>query len=119
MRLLVPYSALLLIGCSSTHTSEKDDLIGRIERIVQLPPGAEKLESYARYYALKDQRVVGTYITLVDPKSPYYDLPIGQHRWLDDSRNLPAISDGGCSVVEVIYNPASKKVEETICNGEA
>ncbi len=119
MKIVALCSALLLTGCSNSHDRQKDHLIGQIEQVLQLPQGAEKLENYARYYASKDSRVVGTYITLVDPQNQYYDLPVGGHRWVHDHHNLPAISDGGCSVVEVVYNPASKTVEEAFCNGEA
>ena len=86
---------------------------------MRLPADALKLDKYARYYAPDGNRIVGRYITLVDPENRYYDLPNGQRRWLQDRWNLPGISDGGCSVVNVLYNPATKKVEEAVCNGAA
>lgn len=91
----------------------------RIEEQVKLPKGAERLEQYARYYATDGNRVVATYITLVDPANRYYDLPAGQQRWLDDHRNLPAVSDGGCSIVNVIYDLKVGSAPEAFCNGVA
>lgn len=90
-----------------------------IEQRVQLPAEAFKLDKYSRYYARYGKRVVGTYITLVDPENQYYDLPIGQRRWIEDRRNLPGISDGGCSVVNVVYDPLTQTVGQAFCNGEA
>jgi len=40
-------------------------------------------------------------------------------RWVNDYRNLPAISDGGCDVIEVIFDPRLNRIESTLCNGEA
>ena len=94
-------------------------MMDQIEQRVQLRADALKLDKYARYYASDGNRVVGTYINLVDPKNQYYDVPIGKRRWIKDLRNLPGISDGGCSVVIVIYNQVTKKVEEVSCNGVA
>ena len=109
-------SLLLLAACSSAAESQQREAMKQIEERIQLPAGAEKLESYARYYAMDGSRIVGTYITEVDRQNPHYDLPAGQHRWLDDRHNLPAISDGGCSVVNVLYDPATQKVEQASCN---
>lgn len=96
-------------------------MMRQIEQRVQLPAGAERLEQYARYYAMDGSRVVGRYITAThfDPQNEYYDLPTGQSRWIEDHRGLPGISDGGCSVVNVRYDPATQKVEHAFCNGIA
>jgi hypothetical protein len=91
----------------------------QVEERVQLPKGAERLERYARYYATDGNRIVATYITLVDPDNCYYNLPVGQRRWLDDHRNMPAISDRACSIVNVIYNPKAPSSPEAFCNGVA
>ena len=112
---------LLLAACSSAAEIQQRRTMEEIEKQVQLPAGAEKLEAYARYYAMDRNRVVGRYIarSLVDPENVYYDLPAGQNRWIADHRNLPLISDGGCSVVDVVYDPAKQRVEQASCNGVA
>jgi hypothetical protein len=111
--------ALLVQACSSAAEREHGRTMDQIEQQVRLPADALGLDKYARYYAVDGKRVVGTYITNVDPQNRYYDLPIGKRRWLDDHRSLPGISDGGCSVVNVVYDPAIKKVEQAFCNGLA
>lgn len=40
-------------------------------------------------------------------------------RWVNDYRNLPVISDGGCDVIEVIFDPRLNRIESMLCNGEA
>jgi hypothetical protein len=119
MKRLCIILAFSLAACSSAAERQHNHLMQQVEERVQLPNGAERLEQYARYYATDGNRIVATYITLVDPANRYYDLPVGQHRWLDDHRNLPAISDGGCSIVNVIYNPKARSVLEAFCNGVA
>lgn len=42
----------------------------------------------------------------------------GQSCWFDDYRDLPVIDDGGCSLIEIIFNPPSQLIESTRCNGE-
>lgn len=108
-----------LVACSSAAERQHSQLMQQVEEQVQLPKGAQRLEHYARYYAEDGHRIVATYITIVDPTNRYYDLPVGQQRWLDDHRNLPAISDGGCSIVSVIYDPKARSVPQAFCNGVA
>ncbi len=118
-RLTVIPILLLLVACSSATERQQRQTMQQIEQRVQLPSGAENLEKYARYYAMDGSRVVGIYITIVDPQNKYYNLPIGQHRWIKDRRSLPSISDGGCMVVNVLYDSAAQKVEQASCNGLA
>lgn len=41
----------------------------------------------------------------------------GKSRWLEPDE-LPMVMDGGCDLVEVIFDPRSKQVESARCNGE-
>lgn len=108
-------TALLLIGCASDEEREHASLMDEVEQRVRLPDGSQPLNEYARYYAIDGQgRVVAIYTTFVEP-----DLPAGQRRWVGDQSKLPGISDGGCGVVNVLFNPATRKVEEAFCNGVA
>ena len=116
MRLHITCVALALVGCSDTSGMQNEAVIEHIEQVVKLPEGAGKLEDYARYYAAQGDNIVGVYTYSVGQR---YDLPTGKKRWLTDSRDLPSIMDGGCSVVEVTYNLATKRVHEIFCHGEA
>jgi hypothetical protein len=44
---------------------------------------------------------------------------VGKRRWMADKRDLPMVMDGGCMVVNVVYDLAKKKVEQSSCNGVA
>jgi len=46
-------------------------------------------------------------------------LEAGQRQWLADYQEFPGILDGGCLVVDVLFNPATRKFERVECNGEA
>jgi hypothetical protein len=119
MKRLLIFSAFSLAACSSASDRRHDQLMQQVEERVRLPKSAEGLERHARYYVADGKRIVATYITLVDPENRYYNLPAGQRRWLDDHRNLPAISDGGCSIVNVLYDPKAPSSPEAFCNGVA
>lgn len=119
MKRLSLISAIGLTACSSAAEHQHNQLMQQVEERVQLPKGAERLDRYARYYAKDGDQIVAVYTTLVDPKGRYLDLPVGHQRWLGDHRNLPAISDGGCSIVNVIYNPNAQTEPKAFCNGAA
>lgn len=40
-------------------------------------------------------------------------------RWFDNYRDLPMIVDGGCDLIEIIFDPQSQRIDSTRCNGEA
>lgn len=42
-----------------------------------------------------------------------------QSRWFDNYGDLPMILDGGCDLIEIIFDPQSQQIESTQCNGEA
>ena len=42
-----------------------------------------------------------------------------QTRWFADYRELPIIDDGGCSLIEIIFDPQSNRIQRAQCNGEA
>jgi hypothetical protein len=89
-------------------------IMDEIERQVQLPPEAGELQQYARYYAFDGESVIGTYMS-----SGENDPLRGKRLWLADRRDLPILMDGGCAVVNVVYDPPTQRVENTFCNGQA
>jgi hypothetical protein len=112
-------SAFSLAACASEAGHRHVQLMKKVEERVRLPQGAERLEQYARYYAIDGKRVVATYITIVDSANQDYSLPVGQRRWLDNQHNLPVIFDGGCMVVNVVYDAKSSTAPNAFCNGAA
>ncbi len=86
--------------------------VAALERVVRLPPQAEPIHAYARYYSLgaKDGRemLIGTYVlNAPDPPGRYI-------------RTVPVwVLDGGCSVVNVRFDLATRRVVGAFCNGLA
>lgn len=86
-----------------------------IEQQVHLPKDAVALDRYSRFYTEANSgEVIGTYVA-----GAQSGLPVGQRRWVKDIYHLPAIDDGGCFIVNVIFDPKTKKVTRASCNGIA
>lgn len=43
----------------------------------------------------------------------------GQSRWLEDYSYLPFMSDGGCLLIEIVFDPKTQEFERVACNGVA
>jgi hypothetical protein len=149
MKMLLIFLAALAAGPPSTNPAEAERLMAAIEEQVRLPQDAAPLEHYARHYAFQtDGKVVGVYLHRVAaaprgddwgceeiilegneigskpiPCPPEPDtlqqVSGGERRWFDDPAKLPYISDGGCGMITVIFNPATNRVEHADCNGVA
>ena len=146
MKVIAAVSLLgALQGCTSSPPSAEAELMDKIERQVKLPAGAEPLARYARYYALDRQgQVLGVYLIpfsydigpddgcsevtanfeLKDTSCPpeasqVHNLKAGQRRWLARDKGLPVVNDGGCSVVNVVFDRQKGTVEDVFCNGVA
>ncbi len=116
----------------------------QIEQQVQLPRGARPFADYARYYAPgRDGKVLGIYVIPFPPPAPgescgeltesfeMKDVPCspmetqpesieaGQRLWMRNEMDLPVIHDGGCSVINVTFDPQTRKLEQVACNGFA
>lgn len=116
----------------------------RIEGAVRLPQGARPLRDYARFYA---PRKGGAIIAIYSVPSPpisandrcdelrpdltsrpvecgslsaasWESVTANERRWVAE-RELPRINDGGCSVVNVVYDPRRQVVVSAACNGPA
>jgi hypothetical protein len=118
--LIPPIAVLLLSACSTAEERQHSQLMDQIEKQVRMPAGSRPLAEYARYYAFdKRGRVVAIYTTLREPSYESLNLPAGQRRWVSHEDRLPGISDGGCGVVEVLFDPATEQVTRAECNGLA
>jgi hypothetical protein len=133
---------LMLSGCASGEERQQEALMERIEAQVRLPAGARQLHEYARYYALRENgHVEGVYriprgqprpdesceelmpnftsveVPCPDTEGALPEVPAGERLWVDDYRNLPFISDGGCTIVNVLFDRTSGRIREVACNG--
>ena len=92
---------------------DRRTIIDAIERRVVLPPGAQPLDRYARFYADgPGGEVTGVYVGLPPP-----EWPPGTRRWVERLGDLPIIDDGGCSVIGLVFDPAKRTLRDVGCNG--
>ena len=131
-------AASVLAACSPSGPppSPQDAMMDAIEAGLQLPPGASALSAYGRSYAYdqESREIVGVYVIPASPNPPGttctslsgaavacpdmpLDLPAGQRRWVKDVTALPDVSDGGCSILTLRYDPQRKRVKDIGCNG--
>ena len=92
------------------------DAIRSVESLVKMPPGVRSIASYNRFYAIKveagREMIWGTF--LLTPLSP---PPPTVH--IVRPEDMPAIQDGGCSVVNLLYDIREAKITSIFCNGLA
>ena len=137
--LLIP--ALMQISGSFSST-EKARLMKEIDGIIRLPPRAMALHKYARYYAVRPDRKIAILLdgntkfegkrpkdygcsevmpddTLKDVPCPPDNRPKADEQFWVEFDYLPLINDGGCNVIDAVYDPQTKIVEKVSCHGEA
>ena len=86
-------------------------LVVAVEAHITLPAGSRPIGAYGRYYygwfKHGHRMLVGVFV--LDA------TPAGVH--IVTSAQAPMVLDGGCSVVNLTYDPARKKVTSLFCNG--
>lgn len=136
------FAMLLNGGCSSPNGSPSMRLMDEIEARIELPPEAEGIDQYVRFYAFDGEgKVLGRYVlpriaesnpnTIceeVGSKGASAELPCppqaawpmqgraGERLWVSSPREFPMMLDGGCARINVQYDIASQKVERASCN---
>jgi hypothetical protein len=131
--------ALINTSCSSEKIEPHRKLMDEIDATVVLPKGAVSLEKYARDYALRpDGKVAIFYSAYVtegpDPPGtgcseisndltakvvpcPPDDRPkAGARRWVKFDE-IGGVADGGCYILNAVYDPVRKRVDKVACNG--
>ncbi len=123
-------------------TQSTRDVIEAIERQVILPDKSAPISNYARLYARGPSgKVIGLYfvpnprsseavcsqgqfegtVKTVDcaamPKSKWESVEANERRWVGQLSDLPIMSDGGCSIVNITYDTKRNLVESATCNG--
>ena len=97
------------------RTLSLDD-IRRVETLVKMPPGAGSISGYNRFYAIKveagHEMIWGTFL-LTNRSPPLPTIHIVR------PEEMPAILDGGCSVVHLLYDIREAKITSIFCNGVA
>ena len=101
--------AIALMTYGLAVSDPNDGLLDRIEANVSMPVGAERVEVYARYYAITNDGsdITGIYLRIGN------EAP--GRRWVNE-RELPIVMDGGCGVVTVVADAATATVRSVFCN---
>ena len=105
------------VAAAAASADRRELLMDEIEGKLVMPAGAKPLASYARSYAYDEKEkatpglVIGIYDSLTRDRKP-------GRRWVTQDA-LPKISDGGCGIVVVRYDPAAGKVVSAFCQGLA
>lgn len=90
------------------HPQAIDDLLDRVETRIQMPPGAEPIGTYWRsYFPVQGGKKV---------QASYSKTHAPGRQWVATNPG-PFIADGGCSVITVVIDVASERVEKAECNG--
>ncbi|KHL24224.1 hypothetical protein PK98_14660 [Croceibacterium mercuriale] len=128
----------LLAGCAAAG-DDRGRLIETIEDALVLPSEAAPLASYERYYADRDGVILAVLINHSDEhrqavaqhcrtlsEAPF-PCPLnsgelrlvdaGESTWVEDWKELPGMSGGGCAQVEIEYLPNERTFFRAECNG--
>lgn len=113
----------------------------RIESVVVLPTDAADIDSYSRYYAIRqDGSVLATYLIHMpgyletvaeacrEDQGDRFPCPInggelrlveaGKRAWVEDPLDIPGISGGSCRQVTIEYLPVEERFLRVECNGD-
>jgi hypothetical protein len=110
-------ACLLLVSCN-VRPSNDLAIAHEIEIQVTKRVPEMNLKHQARFYAhSKAGRIVAVYLYGTDTDTAIVGTP-GTSVWVTEE-NLPQVMDGGCSVVHIVFDTKSQKIDELHCNGEA
>ncbi|MEZ0244435.1 MAG: hypothetical protein ACAH11_13745 [Sphingomonas sp.] len=84
-------------------------IMDKIETAGRLPAGASPLTGYFRQYAWAD--IAKTKVTAI-----YQRSSTPGRRWVDFD-DLPMLDDGGCAVIELVYDVKRGGLDEIYCHG--
>ncbi len=106
---------LLLSACApgtrvvadSEAGGPSEAVIAELEAQVIMPEGAQPLSAYLRTYYPEDGKVIGQYT--LERRTGIRSLPDLETVWFD----------GGCGIVNIVYDPGTQIVEHAYCNGVA
>lgn len=119
MRALLLTVVAFLSACSNSDERKSAETMDKIEKLIVLPEGAAALDQYARYYVQKEGKVYALYDTPLPYMPVESGLPLkaGQREWLGENQDLPVVLDGGCNVIDVVFDLNAQEFERNECNG--
>lgn len=135
-----PLSLLPLCLSCTAYQGGHSQLIREIDAAVVVPKDAQPLRKYAGYFAIRPDGKIEVFYdadvrdgihrwptegcseiahddTLVDVPCGLDDRPVsGERRWVNYD-DMPDAADGGCSIINVVYDPTAHRVTSVFCNG--
>jgi hypothetical protein len=94
----------------------------KLETLPHLEASLPPLSGYARYYigttrdGTEDGEPVILGVLVTPDLSPSHKAGI---HVVENTWDLPAFYDGGCSIINLVYSPRQQKIESIQCNGLA
>ena len=102
----------VLVACASPSAhgkeAEAEAAIAALEKDVPLPDASRALAGYDRYYAISENRIEAVYLSSGRGSGRIHHL---------ERRDLPRVKDGGCSVVNIVFDRTSNRFARILCNG--
>jgi len=97
---------------------------GRVEAVYLLAPEPRTPDPLPADWGCEEVVMPGNEVTarkIPCPPEPdiSHSVRAGQRRWVADRKALPVIFDGGCMIVNVIFDLKTRTVERAFCNGYA
>ena len=123
------------MGCDTQPRFPERAEIERLEAAVSLPssahPSAHPIREYARYYWLmrsnSDREILpGCSVPAIPRKVTNYPLVRGRYIFSPENGDKPGVyftrkpvrwCDGGCDIIELLYDPKEQRVLSLGCNG--
>ena len=114
MKLLSASLLIIASACSQSSEGGHIALMDAIDRRIVMPPKAHPLREYARYYARRPDGKIAIFF------NGYVDMAAtpkaGERQWID-ARSMPEASDGGCWIINAVYDPSTDRFDKMRCNG--
>ena len=102
--------ALWTASCVNGGPSAQQAIVSQLESSLVLPPGAEALDRYNRYYEFSSKSIRGVLLQTTNT---------GQLKIVPEGRLPLDRRDGGCGVVHVEYDLIAKTWKPAICQQAA
>ena len=96
-----------LASAGAMATTPETRFMDVIEANIELPAGAHELEKYTRTYMFGERKVLAIYTT----------HGRSGRSWVSRPADFPVIFDGGCSVVNIVYDLETRSFLRVACNG--
>jgi hypothetical protein len=122
MKFIAALFAITVSACAGSaqgvYYAPDQATIAALESAKFMPPGSRPITEYARYYVglLRDghRMIQARFLLRVTDREP----PAGTYI-VSGPGQFPDLMDGGCALINILYDPDTKRFETVRCNGYA